>query len=386
MDVRAATHDYWDRGLIGLAVDPAIPRAALRLRLLRLGPRQRAGTTAARRRPGRRTRVAWSTAGSSRVNVNTGQRRPCWSRTTASSSRATASAGSRSGPTARCTRAAGDGASFNYADERPTAQPAGQPVRRPARARAARSAARTCARAATRSASTARSCGSTRHVPLAARRERDAADRRPRACATRSGSPSAPAPARSGSADVGWNTWEEINRCTPGAASRNFGWPCYEGAGAHGRLGRAQQPGLRGALRREPARHTAPYYAYDHGAKVVAERDAARPGTSSISGLAFYDGGTFPAEYDGALFFADYARKCVWAMLRRDATALPDPDAAAHVHHQRAGRSTCRSGRAATCSTSTSTARRPARAAANGNRPTRPGDRGARARPAAAAP
>lgn len=26
--------------------------------------------------------------------------------------------------------------------------------------------------------------------------------------------------------DVGWNTWEEINRGGPGA---NFGWPCYEG-------------------------------------------------------------------------------------------------------------------------------------------------------------
>ena len=36
--------------------------------------------------------------------------------------------------------------------------------------------------------------------------------------------------------DVGWNTWEEINRLiTPtGSAARNFGWPCYEGAGPQG--------------------------------------------------------------------------------------------------------------------------------------------------------
>ena len=47
-------------------------------------------------------------------------------------------------------------------------------------------------------------------------------------------------------------------------------------------------------------------------------------GTSSISGLEFYDGGTFPIEYDGALFFADYARKCVWAMLR-GTNGMPDP-------------------------------------------------------------
>ena len=32
--------------------------------------------------------------------------------------------------------------------------------------------------------------------------------------------------------DVGWNTWEEIERLqNPTAAVRNFGWPCYEGAG-----------------------------------------------------------------------------------------------------------------------------------------------------------
>ena len=32
--------------------------------------------------------------------------------------------------------------------------------------------------------------------------------------------------------DVGWNTWEEINRIqSPTAAVTNLGWPCYEGAG-----------------------------------------------------------------------------------------------------------------------------------------------------------
>jgi glucose/arabinose dehydrogenase len=36
--------------------------------------------------------------------------------------------------------------------------------------------------------------------------------------------------------DVGWSTWEEINRLTAptGSATRNFGWPCYEGAGPQG--------------------------------------------------------------------------------------------------------------------------------------------------------
>ena len=32
--------------------------------------------------------------------------------------------------------------------------------------------------------------------------------------------------------DVGWNTWEEINRIAdPLGTVENFGWPCYEGDG-----------------------------------------------------------------------------------------------------------------------------------------------------------
>ena len=33
--------------------------------------------------------------------------------------------------------------------------------------------------------------------------------------------------------DVGWNTWEEINRVRDvnDGVVENFGWPCYEGSG-----------------------------------------------------------------------------------------------------------------------------------------------------------
>ena len=35
--------------------------------------------------------------------------------------------------------------------------------------------------------------------------------------------------------DVGWNTWEEIDRIpNPTASTTNFGWPCYEGNGRQG--------------------------------------------------------------------------------------------------------------------------------------------------------
>jgi len=115
--------------------------------------------------------------------------------------------------------------------------------------------------------------------------------------------------------DVGWNVWEEINRISdPLGSVENLGWPCYEGAG--------RQPGYDGAnlnicenLYGAPGAVTAPYYAYNHSNKVVAN-ESCPSGSSSISGLEFAAAeNTYPAEYDGALFFADYSRDCIWAML-----------------------------------------------------------------------
>ena len=72
--------------------------------------------------------------------------------------------------------------------------------------------------------------------------------------------------------DVGWNTWEELDRVDPAGAVENFGWPCYEGG--------ARQSGYDAAnlnicenLYGTPAAVTAPYFAWDHSAKVVAGRD-----------------------------------------------------------------------------------------------------------------
>jgi glucose/arabinose dehydrogenase len=116
--------------------------------------------------------------------------------------------------------------------------------------------------------------------------------------------------------DVGWNDWEEINRIVSptDATVENFGWPCYEGNN--------RQAGYDGAnlsicenLYAESGADTKPYHAYHHTSKVVAT-DACPTGSSSIAGLAFEfnSGGTYPAEYDDALFFADYSRDCIWVM------------------------------------------------------------------------
>ena len=126
--------------------------------------------------------------------------------------------------------------------------------------------------------------------------------------------------------DVGWNEWEEINRAvdvTDGTAE-NFGWPCYEGT--------PRQPGYDGQnlplcenLYGQSNGVTAPYYAYRHSDHVIPS-ESCPIGGSSIAGLsfAFYTGGPYPAEYDGALFFADYTRKCIWAM-EKGGTVLPSP-------------------------------------------------------------
>ncbi|MCC6765061.1 MAG: PQQ-dependent sugar dehydrogenase, partial [Deltaproteobacteria bacterium] len=112
--------------------------------------------------------------------------------------------------------------------------------------------------------------------------------------------------------DVGWDGWEEIDRIghTGDLLVENFGWPCWEGLGI--------QPNYYGtsticsALAAAPGSVTDPAFAYDHAAPVVTG-ESCSTGSSAITGLAFYATGGYPAAYDGALFFADYSRNCIWA-------------------------------------------------------------------------
>ena len=126
------------------------------------------------------------------------------------------------------------------------------------------------------------------------------------------------------SGDVGWNAWEEINRLqNPTGSLANFGWPCYEGGGRQGGYDNLDLNLCETLYAQGPAAHAAPYYAYNHSSQVVAG-ETCPTGSSSISGLAFYTGGSFGPAYDGALFFSDYSRNCIWVMLR-GANGLPDP-------------------------------------------------------------
>jgi glucose/arabinose dehydrogenase len=124
--------------------------------------------------------------------------------------------------------------------------------------------------------------------------------------------------------DVGWNTWEEINRIPnpTDATVENFGWPCYEGAGRQGGYDSANL-NICETLYGEAGAVTGPVYTYNHSAQVVPG-ETCPTGSSSTAGVAFYNGGNYPTQYNGALFFADYSRDCIWVMFA-GADGLPDP-------------------------------------------------------------
>ncbi len=134
--------------------------------------------------------------------------------------------------------------------------------------------------------------------------------------------------------DWGGGYWEEINRVPqPGDPIRNFGWPCYEGGLDDDGVPYArvrprsndQDLNICEDLYAEGSATTAPYFAYDHellvtpGESCSIDEDAGEPG-GKIWALGFYPtAGNYPPAYRGALFFGDELRECMWAM-------LPGPD------------------------------------------------------------
>ncbi len=90
--------------------------------------------------------------------------------------------------------------------------------------------------------------------------------------------------------DVGGGAWEEINLAIAGG---NYGYPAREGPCAAGVPCTPSGP--------PPAPYLDPIYSYLHE-NINANFD------SAIIGGGFYTGALYPAEYQGNLFFADFAR------------------------------------------------------------------------------
>jgi glucose/arabinose dehydrogenase len=124
--------------------------------------------------------------------------------------------------------------------------------------------------------------------------------------------------------DVGWNTWEEVDRTVgDDAVVDNFGWPCYEGAGRQSGYDGANLSICENLYTTNPV--TAPVVAWQHGATNGPSDACGAQGGSSATGLAFYPTtGNYPAAYRGALFFSDYTRNCMWVM-QAGADGQPDP-------------------------------------------------------------
>ena len=129
--------------------------------------------------------------------------------------------------------------------------------------------------------------------------------------------------------DVGWNNWEEVDRITDSTPNSvvNFGWPCYEGTGRQAGYDSLDLD-ICETLYGQSNAVQAPFMTYSHSLDIAPPDDcppAAPPApvSSSITGLAFYTGTAFPATYQDALFGADYSRNCIWVMLA-GSNGVPD--------------------------------------------------------------
>ena len=104
------------------------------------------------------------------------------------------------------------------------------------------------------------------------------------------------------------------------------------------------------SLYAQPGAETKPYFSYAFAEKVVPGEGCPANAGASLSGIAFYPGGPYPDDYDGALFFADFSRNCVWVM-KRAGGELPTRPRSRRSSTARATRSTSSSRPPASCST-----------------------------------
>ncbi|MDX6625653.1 MAG: hypothetical protein QOE56_642 [Solirubrobacterales bacterium] len=119
-------------------------------------------------------------------------------------------------------------------------------------------------------------------------------------------------------ANVGQGSFEEIDRFPIlAAAPYNSGWPCYEGP--------LPNPNFEGlglslcdGLYATPESTAQPFLYYPHSGPVSPKDECSGENGSAITGTTFYRGGAFPPEYEGALFFADSVRGCIYVIVPGD--------------------------------------------------------------------
>jgi glucose/arabinose dehydrogenase len=122
--------------------------------------------------------------------------------------------------------------------------------------------------------------------------------------------------------DVGSTRADELDVADGTAGEpHNFGWPCYEGEAPLRSYDEADVPVCERLYREGSAAAPAAVFERD---EPLLDGDGCGRNRQALSGLAFYRGGSYPSRYRGALFFADYSRRCVWALMP-DERGRPDP-------------------------------------------------------------
>ena len=187
------------------------------------------------------------------------------------------------------------------------------------------------ARRPARRRSTARSSASTRTPARRCRTTRPPATRTPTAagssptaCATRSASRSGPGTSEIWFGDVGWNTWEEVNRIpdTERPSATTAG-PATRATPRMRRLRHPQPQPVREPVQRGNARG-AVLGLRPRRRRCPAAR-AARAGTSSVTGVAFYTGTQFPAAVPQRAVHRGLRAPLHHRDARRAPNGVPDP-------------------------------------------------------------
>lgn len=116
--------------------------------------------------------------------------------------------------------------------------------------------------------------------------------------------------------DVGWDSWEEVNVVPAGA---NLGWPCFEGVYRQG--GYEPKPPCQALYAAGPNAVKPPVLAWPH-----QDEFGYVLGSASVGGI-FYTESKFPAQYQGAYFYGDYAQGLI-RTLQVDASNTLVPNSA----------------------------------------------------------
>ena len=325
VDLRNNVHDYWDRGLLGMALDPQFTTGRPYVYVLYAYDKTPNSTAAAlgrhvpdaARADGRRVRdqraaLAAAANGTETVLIED------WCQQYPSHSTGSI----EFGPDGQLYVSSGDGASFNWADwgqDGSPVNPCGDPVTSQAdvagrgRARPGLPAPRGPGGRARR-LDPAREPGHGRRLgrqPGDLRRQREPApDRRARAPQPVPDH----VPAGHGRDLVRGRRLERVRRDQPHAEHRagpQLRLAVLRGRAADGLLRQPEHRLCETLYNQGAGAVTAPYYAYRH-AECVVTYTGCPTGSSSISGLHFYTGASFPAQYRDALFFSDYSRNSIW--------------------------------------------------------------------------